>query len=235
MRFAGLALLLLTTLPVFAQLYSYRNEEGRLIISDKPIHQEGYKLDKKQLPKHMEQAQKAHLEKQIQRASNGKKWRLSKRQIQGLVDPIAKAMSVDPLLVQAVIEIESSRDVNATSNKNAQGLMQLIPETAARFGVKNAYDPRQNIRGGISYLRYLLSYFAGDVDLVLAAYNAGENAVDRHNGIPPYRETRRYVQKIRKIYDVKVLPYDDTAPRKSKLAKAAVEQGFEPKSVRAAE
>lgn len=235
MKLTSLALLILLTIPSFAQLYSYRNKEGRLIISDKPIYEDGYKLDKTQLPKHLEKKQKQQLEKRVERVDKSKAWQLSKRQLQGLVDPIAKVMKVDPLLVQAVIEIESARNVNATSNKNAQGLMQLIPETAKRFGVKNSYDPRQNIRGGISYLRYLLSYFAGDVDLVLAAYNAGENAVDRHNGIPPYRETRRYVKKIRKLYTAKLHPYDDSAPRKSKLAKLSIEPSIEPKSVRSAE
>jgi soluble lytic murein transglycosylase-like protein len=228
-------LLILLSVPTFAQLYSYRNEEGRLIITDKPIFEEGYKLDKTQLPKHMEKAKKEQFEKKVRSKNKEKVWRLSKEQVKGLVKPIAKAMSVDPNLVYAVIEIESARDVNATSNKNAQGLMQLIPATAKRFGVKNSYDPRQNIRGGISYLRYLLSYFAGDVDLVLAAYNAGENGVDRHNGIPPYKETRRYVKKIRKLYTAKTHPFDDTAPRKSKLAKLQMDQSFEPKSVRSAE
>lgn len=234
MKLTGLALIVLLTAPVWAQLYSYRNKEGRLVISDKPIYEEGYTPHKTQLTKEQEAAQKRQLTKKVVAASNGKPVRLTKAQIEGLVLPIAKAMNVDPKLVHAVIEIESARDVNATSDKNAQGLMQLIPETAARFGVTNAYDPRQNIRGGISYLRYLLSYFAGDVDLVLAAYNAGENAVDRHNGIPPYKETRRYVKKIRKLYAEKTHPYDDTAPRKSKLAKAHLES-IEPKTVRAAE
>ena len=150
-------------------------------------------------------------------ARNSSKYRLSKKQVRGLAVPIAKSMDVDPNLVLAVIEIESGRDVKATSSKGAMGLMQLIPATAKRFGVKKPYDPRQNIRGGIAYLRYLLSYFEGDVDLVLAAYNAGENAVDRHGGIPPYKETRRYVKKIRKLYTKEKLAYTDVAKRRSKL------------------
>ena len=91
---------------------------------------------------------------------------------------------------------ESNFNRLAVSPKNAQGLMQLIPETASRFGVKNAFDPAQNVRGGIAYLRWLLAYFEGDVRLVAAAYNAGERAVERHLGVPPFHETRDYVRRI---------------------------------------
>ena len=96
----------------------------------------------------------------------------------------------------AIIATESNFDARALSPKRAQGLMQLIPETAARFGVRNAMDPAQNIRGGMAYLRWLLAYFEGDVTLVAAAYNAGEGAVERYRGVPPYAETRAYVRRI---------------------------------------
>jgi hypothetical protein len=102
-------------------------------------------------------------------------------------------------LVRAVIQVESEYDANAVSSKGAQGLMQLMPFTARRFGVVDAFDPRQNIFGGVQYLRVLLDLFQGDVALALAGYNAGENAVQRFRGIPPYRETRGYVQKIQGI------------------------------------
>ena len=91
---------------------------------------------------------------------------------------------------------ESNFNAGAVSAKNAQGLMQLIPDTARRFGVKNLLDPVQNIRGGMAYLRWLLAYYEGDVSLALAAYNAGEGAVDRYLGVPPFAETRNYVLKI---------------------------------------
>ena len=91
---------------------------------------------------------------------------------------------------------ESNFDPLAVSPKNAQGLMQLTPETAARFRVRRLTDPAQNIRGGMAYLRWLLAYFEGDLALVLAAYNAGERAVERYRGIPPYAETRLYVSRI---------------------------------------
>ena len=101
-----------------------------------------------------------------------------------------------PQLVLAVMATESNFDPLAVSPKNAQGLMQLIPDTAARFQVRRLTDPVQNIRGGMAYLRWLMAYFEGDVALVLAAYNAGERAVDRYRGVPPYAETRQYVRRI---------------------------------------
>jgi hypothetical protein len=108
----------------------------------------------------------------------------------------AATYGVSADLVRAVIQIESEFDQMAVSSKGAQGLMQLMPFTARRFGVADAFDPRQNIFGGVQYLRVLLDLFQGDVALALAGYNAGENAVLRYRGIPPYRETRQYVQKI---------------------------------------
>jgi len=112
------------------------------------------------------------------------------------VQLVAPEYQLEPHLVLAFIAAESNFDAAALSPKNAQGLMQLIPDTAARFGVRNAMDPVQNVRGGMAYLRWLLAYFEGDVVLAAAAYNAGEGAVDRYRGVPPYAETRQYVWKI---------------------------------------
>ena len=117
-------------------------------------------------------------------------------QIVNFVRLIAPEYKVEPWLVLAVMAAESAFDPLALSPKRASGLMQLIPETAARFGVRNSTDPAQNIRGGMAYLRWLLAYFEGDVMLTLAAYNAGEGAVERWRGVPPYAETRHYVRKI---------------------------------------
>ncbi len=100
-------------------------------------------------------------------------------------------------LIQAVIQTESEYDSLAVSSKGAQGLMQLMPFTARRFGVSDSFDARQNIFGGVQYLRFLLDLFNGDVALALAGYNAGENAVLRFKGVPPFKETRHYVEKIR--------------------------------------
>ena len=109
---------------------------------------------------------------------------------------LAPEYQLAPALVLAVMAQESNFDPLAESPKKAQGLMQLIPGTAARFRVTRITDPSQNIRGGMAYLRWLLAYFEGDVMLALAAYNAGEGAVDRYLGVPPYAETRLYVRKI---------------------------------------
>jgi len=108
---------------------------------------------------------------------------------------------VDPLLIFFVIRQESRFKPGASSNKNAQGLMQLIPATAARFNIDNAYDPAQNIDGGVHYLRWLLERFDGDVSLALAGYNAGEGAVEKcGNRVPDFKETRDYVEKITSAY-----------------------------------
>jgi soluble lytic murein transglycosylase-like protein len=107
-----------------------------------------------------------------------------------------------------VIRTESNFNPAALSNKNAQGLMQLIPDTAARFNVRQPFDPEQNLRGGLAYLRWLLAYFEGDVSLVAAAYNAGEGAVNRYRGVPPYAETQGYVKRIISIFKRDDHPYD---------------------------
>lgn len=129
-------------------------------------------------------------------------------EIEQLVHRLAPQYSVDPKLVLAVIRVESSFNATAVSPKNAQGLMQLIPETAERFGVKQVFNPAENIKGGMAYLRWLLAFFEGDVPLVAAAYNAGERAVERFRGIPPYPETRNYVRKITSLYEKTSHPYD---------------------------
>jgi len=127
-----------------------------------------------------------------------------------LVRRLAPEYRISPLLALAIIRAESNFDPNARSSKNAQGLMQLIPETSARFNVKKPFDPVQNVRGGLAYLRWLLAYFRGDVALVAAAYNSGEGTVERYRGIPPYAETRAYVQRIKRYFRKDRHPYDAT-------------------------
>ncbi len=131
-----------------------------------------------------------------------------------IVRRLAPEYRVNPQFALAIIRAESNFNPNARSPKNAQGLMQLIPETSARFNVKRPYDPVQNVRGGLAYLRWLLAYFRGNVSLVAAAYNAGERAVERYRGIPPYAETRAYVLRIKSHFRKDQHPYDAevTAP-----------------------
>ncbi len=131
-----------------------------------------------------------------------------RRKIFAIVQRLAPEYGIHPALAVALIRAESNFDPQAVSNKNAQGLMQLIPATAARFRVKKPFDPEQNIRGGMAYLRWLLAYFQGDVDLTVAAYNAGEGAVDRFGGVPPYPETRSYVRRIREVFHPTTHPFD---------------------------
>jgi hypothetical protein len=113
-----------------------------------------------------------------------------------LIGAAAALHGVETAFVRAVIQTESQFDARAVSSVGAQGLMQLMPATARRFGVADAFDPRQNIFGGVRYLRWLLDKFGGDVALASAGYNAGENAVVRYGGIPPYKETQGYVRKV---------------------------------------
>jgi soluble lytic murein transglycosylase-like protein len=120
--------------------------------------------------------------------------------LKSLVDTIATTHGVDPALVRAVMKTESNFNRYAVSRKGAMGLMQLIPTTGRRYGVRDFFDPRQNVEGGVRYLKFLLEKFNGNLDLSLAAYNAGENLVERLGRIPPIPETTNYVRKIRAIY-----------------------------------
>jgi soluble lytic murein transglycosylase-like protein len=144
-----------------------------------------------------------------------------------VVEKLAPEYRISPLLALAIIRAESNFDPNARSPKNAQGLMQLIPETSARFNVKKPFDPVQNVRGGLAYLRWLLAYFKGDVALVAAAYNSGEGTVERFRGVPPYAETRAYVQRIKRYYTKERHPYDATvtepSPELSRIRMATVQ------------
>lgn len=120
--------------------------------------------------------------------------------VEKLVREAAERHHVDPALVRAVIQTESNWNTSAMSRKGAVGLMQLIPTTAQRFGANDAFNPKQNVEAGVRYLRTLLERYNGNLDLALAAYNAGEGAVDRAHGIPSFRETRNYVQRVQDAY-----------------------------------
>ena len=137
--------------------------------------------------------------------------------IMTLVRMMAPRYDLDPALVLAVIEAESGFRPDIVSNRGARGLMQLIPETASRFGVSDIFDVEDNLRGGMSYLRWLLARFEGDVRLALAGYNAGEGAVEAHGGVPPFAETQTYVHRILGRYSMSHHTYDPSAAAPSKM------------------
>ena len=140
--------------------------------------------------------------------------------IYDLVHKLAPRYEIDPQLALAIIRVESAFNAQAVSPKNAQGLMQLMPDTAKRFRVRDAFDPENNLKGGLAYLQWLMAHFKGNTMLVAAAYNAGERAVEQHRGIPPYPETRNYVRKIMALYKKPSHPFKDTSsPIVSSLAK----------------
>jgi soluble lytic murein transglycosylase-like protein len=125
---------------------------------------------------------------------------ISRDGVEKIVRDAADKQNVDPALVRAVIETESNWNPKAYSRKGAGGLMQLIPTTAQRYGANDLFDPQQNVNAGVKHLKWLLERYNGNLDLALAAYNAGEGAVDRVHGVPAYRETRSYVQKVQNAY-----------------------------------
>jgi hypothetical protein len=170
--------------PVPAQIYTRQNANGVVEATNVPVSTSGYDL-----------------------TYPGKGTLIHSRGFHGSysgefdhhIEAAAALHQLNPNLIKAVIKAESEFDRWAVSSKGAQGLMQLMPYTARRFGVSDPFDARQNIFAGTQYLRILLDLFQGDVSLALAGYNAGENAVRRFGGIPPYSETRNYVRKIRRF------------------------------------
>ena len=149
-----------------------------------------------------------------------------KQKIRRIVDEIAPSYGIEPRLALAVIAAESNFNASARSPKDARGLMQLIPDTATRFNVRNPYNVRDNLKGGLSYLRWLLAYYKGQVALAAAAYNAGEQTVDRYKGIPPYPETRAYVRRVLDLFRQPVHPYDPSVTEPSAIA-ASVRLGMQ--------
>jgi len=123
-------------------------------------------------------------------------WRSVAGRYAEIIGQAARRHAIDPALLTAVAQVESAFDPRAVSPKGAQGLLQLMPATAARFGVRDAFDAGQNVDGGARYLSWLMQRYEGQTELALAGYNAGEGRVDRYQGIPPYRETQNYVTRV---------------------------------------
>ena len=176
------------------EVFKYRDAEGRIYLTDKPMRK-GYQLLKR-----------FSLDGG-QRATSSTTHALARMQarrerLAPLIESVADEWRVRPALVHAVIRAESAYRADAVSRKGATGLMQLMAATAARFGVQDRRDPEQNLRGGTAYLRFLLEKFESDLELALAAYNAGESAVERYgNRVPPFPETRDYVRKVIRFYN----------------------------------
>jgi soluble lytic murein transglycosylase-like protein len=172
---------LLTVATVLADVYMHKDKDGILTFTNVPNHSGFRRVLRESISPLPGQTYTSNFENFIVSASS--------------------RHSIDPDLIRAVIKTESDFNSNARSSKGAMGLMQLMPDTARQHNVLDAYNPLENIEGGARHLRLLLSRYRGNLELSLAAYNAGINAVERHGGIPPYAETRQYVRRVLHFYD----------------------------------
>jgi soluble lytic murein transglycosylase-like protein len=178
MRFTRLALVFAIAVPAVAQVQLTVRSDGKKVISNIGTTTSGRGSDLKWLARQ----------------------RNRRSRYDAAIERVSDQYNVDPVLVRAVIQVESDFNPNCLSRKGARGLMQLMPETAARYGVRQILDPEENIRGGVAYLSDLLEMFSYDLPRALAAYNAGEGAVTKHGGIPPYNETMTYVKRALTVY-----------------------------------
>ncbi len=181
-------------------IYSYRDDTGRLFLTDNPPNSK-YKIivttikdrEGPDLPKNVGNPVLAEMAPQKVLLPNDETF-------SSIINEAAKFHGLDPYLIKAVIKVESDFDPNIVSSKGAQGLMQLIPSTARLMNCNDPFDPYQNIMGGAKYLQAMLSKFRSNLDLALAAYNAGPGRVEQYSGVPPFRETRNYVKKVNHYY-----------------------------------
>jgi soluble lytic murein transglycosylase-like protein len=178
-RFTTILLAVATVLPLcagsaLADIYMRRGADGGLQYTDTPTTMDGYKLIVRESPETLPWREYAHIQ--------------------------ARRHDLDPKLVRALIYVESAENPVAVSNRGALGLMQLMPETAEELGVHDPLMPMDNVRGGVEYFSQMLRRFDGDVELALAAYNAGPGAVEKFGGIPPYPETINFVKKVLNLY-----------------------------------
>ena len=206
-------MLVLWAIPAHGQIVSYRDSDGkRVFINSSPAAYVARPI-KTVVPKGFT------LLGNVSRTTQGSSEvspevsaaeQTNRKKIEEMIREVSARYRVDPALVRAVIQTESNWNTSAVSRKGALGLMQLVPGTAQQLGVNNAFDPKQNLDGGVRYLHTLLERYNGDLDRTLAAYNAGPGAVDRAGGIPRYRETREYVHKVTDSY---FRPGSDRIPR----------------------
>jgi hypothetical protein len=190
---AAIALGMVICFAAQADVYIYKNEWGSSLFSDRPLKQAGYRLmEVRSL------TPKGKLITANVSASGDNPKAVKTSLYDDDISQTARSYDIDPALVKAVIHAESHFNPRAVSRVGAQGLMQLMPKTAAMYQVSNPYDPQENIEAGCRHLQYLIGKY-NNIDLVLAAYNAGEGTVAQYNGIPPYSETRNYVRKVKQL------------------------------------
>jgi hypothetical protein len=194
-----------------AYVYTYTDAQGHTVINNLPP---SYAKSQGLILKHVGVS---HIRLGISKVEMARV--LRSPELLALVDEIATMNGVDPYLARAIIQAESAFYDKARSRVGALGLMQLMPATALRFGVTDPFDPRQNIMGGTKYLKWLMDYFSGDATKVIAAYNAGERAVEKYGGIPPFRETRGYVPKVMDLWQRKLVQADPKAAGAMELLK----------------
>jgi soluble lytic murein transglycosylase-like protein len=180
--FAALAAVFFFSSGAWADIYKFVDEEGVIHFTNVPTHGK-YKLFYREKPVHFDRKLAPELEK-----------------YDLLIYGASEKYNIDHALIKAVIKAESNFNPKAVSRVGAQGLMQLMPKTAYALEVKDSFKPEENIEGGVRYLTYLLNLYRGDLYLALAAYNAGEKAVTQYKGVPPYRETQTYIQRVLRFY-----------------------------------
>jgi soluble lytic murein transglycosylase-like protein len=198
MRIAIILLTLFISNEVMADIYNFTDTDGRVYYTDEPRHSLYKRIIKTKIPYYSNVYKKGNYTMGRVRTFSG----ANKKRFAELIEQAAYRHNVDAKLVHAVIQTESAYNSTAQSPKGAVGLMQLMPDTARRFGVTDRNDPDQNVDGGTRYLKHLINLFNPNLDLAVAAYNAGENAVIRYNNsIPPYPETQNYVKQVLALYN----------------------------------
>lgn len=199
LKITVVSLALLTSTEVIADVYKYVDESGHVFYTDEPRNKLYKRIIKTPIhPPSTASSGSPFMNAVLKRHTFSG---VNKAKYNELIEDAAQRHQVDAKLLHAVIQTESAYNSTAISSAGAAGLMQLMPATAQRFGVMDRIDPDQNVDGGTRYLKYLLTLFGPRLDLAIAAYNAGENAVIKHNNtIPPYRETQDYVRQVLALY-----------------------------------